>query len=71
MRTDDGRDVKNPIVRTYFARGTSRSGRSIVRARVYSRIHGVDRRGTDSTVEKAVAKAMRGLKRPGRGSVGE
>lgn len=54
-----GRDVRNPIVRTYLGRGKTRQGRPVVRVRIYSTINNVDHRGTGTTVREAVATALR------------
>jgi hypothetical protein len=54
-----GRDVRNPIVRTYLGRGRSKQGRPVVRVRIYSTMNNVDSRGTGATIQQAVATALR------------
>jgi len=55
------RDVSHPIVRTYVQVSRSPEGKKLVHVRLYSRRHGLDRRGTGRTVKEAVASATRKL----------
>jgi hypothetical protein len=58
-----GRDVSNPIVRTYLTKSTSR-GRDKIHARICSREYDLDKRGTGATSAEAVDRARAGVPLP-------
>jgi hypothetical protein len=59
-----GRDVRNPIARTYLTKTRSPSGEIRVHSRLYSPEYSVDKRGTGSTITEAMNKILTGLRAP-------
>lgn len=51
------RSVARPLIKTYIKRGKTRSGESVVHARIYASSSNIDHRGTGPTVEEAVEDA--------------
>jgi hypothetical protein len=51
------RSVARPLTKTYLKRGKTRSGETIVHARLYAASFGLDLRGSGPTPEAAVEDA--------------
>jgi len=56
-----GRDVRDPIARTYVKITTSPSGKTKFHVRIYSRKYDLDKRGTGASVEEAIRSARAGV----------